>query len=79
MGNAASDMWYNEVDLYNYDQPGFSLKTGHFTQLVWKSSKNLGAGVAYSSDHTKLYVVARYSPRGNFGDQYDDNVLKKNC
>ena len=37
---------------------------GHYTQLVWKSSKRLG--VAYAKSRSgKTYVVTRYSPAGN--------------
>lgn len=36
----------------------------------------LGIGYARSSDRTKVYVVGRYSPAGNFIGQYDVNVPK---
>ena len=29
----ATTAFYNEVKDYDYDNPGFSLKTGHFTQV----------------------------------------------
>ncbi|KAF3939205.1 Natrin-2 [Dactylella cylindrospora] len=35
-------LWYNEVNKYDYNNPGFSSATGHFTQVVWKNSKQLG-------------------------------------
>ena len=50
VGQEPTDAWYNEVKQYNYNQPGFSMATGHFTQLVWKSSRRLGVGVAYNND-----------------------------
>ena len=31
---------------YNYDKPGFSPGTGHFTQVVWKSSTHVACAVA---------------------------------
>ena len=30
--NEAIDMWYNEVKKYDYNNGGFSMSTGHFTQ-----------------------------------------------
>jgi glioma pathogenesis-related protein 2 len=29
----ATDIWYNEVVNYDYENPGFSIETGHFTQV----------------------------------------------
>jgi len=55
------------------------MKTGHFTQVVWKGSQKLGVGFAYSSDRKKVYVVAHYSPPGNFIGQYAQNVLRPKC
>lgn len=37
--------WYDEIQNYNFNRPGFSPNTGHFTQVVWKTSKELGVGV----------------------------------
>lgn len=79
MGNAATDYWYDEINVYDFSQGGFSSATGHFTQLVWKDSRKLGAGVAFNSDRTKHYVVARYTPSGNYRGQYQENVVPANC
>lgn len=79
VGREASDAWYNEVNQYDFNQGGFSFETGHFTQLVWAGSEKLGVGIAFNSDRTKSYVVARYSPPGNYEGQYQDNVLPVNC
>lgn len=32
-GQKTVDMWYEEVKDYNFSRPGFSSKTGHFTQV----------------------------------------------
>ena len=73
-GNSAVDSWYSEVSKYNYGRPGFSFETGHFTQVVWKSSRELGVGAARSRSG-KVYVVANYSPPGNYLGQFPANVL----
>ena len=38
--------------------------TGHFTQLLWNSTTNVGMGHAIGSDG-KVYIAARYTPPGN--------------
>ena len=69
------DRWYSEIQNYNFNKPGFHTGTGHFTQLVWKSSKELGIGIAQAADGM-WYVVANYSPPGNISGQFPLNVLK---
>ena len=51
----------------------FISTTGHFTQVIWKASKNLGIAKARSSSG-KIIVVANYEPAGNFIGQYVQNV-----
>ncbi|ODV75202.1 PR-1-like protein [Cyberlindnera jadinii NRRL Y-1542] len=72
---SAIDAWYNEIDLYDYDNPVFSSDTGHFTQLVWKSSTLLGCGYKYCDSYFGQYTVCRYAISGNWADQFVDNVL----
>ncbi|XP_028983995.1 GLI pathogenesis-related 2, like [Betta splendens] len=75
-GKDVADRWYDEVKQYNFNRPGFSSGTGHFTAMVWKSSKQLGVGKASASDGS-TFVVARYFPAGNITNQghFENNVL----
>lgn len=62
VGNSAetSVKWYAEEANYDYDNPDESSGVyGHFTQMVWKASLQIGCGNADE------YVVCRYSPAGN--------------
>ncbi|KAI8366261.1 CAP domain-containing protein [Blakeslea trispora] len=75
----AIDAWYDEVKYYNYKQTGFDEETGHFTQLVWKSTDKIGCGVRFCKDlwgGVKLYTCS-YSSYGNIvgGNNY---YFKKN-
>ena len=38
IGTEPSFLWYNEVNNYCWAYPGFTMESGHFTQVVWKSS-----------------------------------------
>ena len=73
-GEKASQSWYDEVSDYNYNYPDSSSGTGHFTQLVWKGSTQIGCGAACSSNN-KCYVTCNYYPPGNYIGQYKNNVF----
>ncbi|KAL9952872.1 hypothetical protein ACROYT_G040196 [Oculina patagonica] len=69
--------WYNEISNYNFGNQtaiNSSLPWLHFTQVVWRSSTELGVGVA--SGGGRHYVVARYKPRGNVDGRFDRNVAR---
>ncbi|XP_046839089.1 uncharacterized protein LOC124433373 [Xenia sp. Carnegie-2017] len=83
----ATVLWYNEIHDYNfcYDmdtsptKPGSQdRQIGHFTQVVWEGSTELGIGYARTADGRTVYVVARYKPAGNVRSPtrtlYRDNV-----
>lgn len=46
---------------------------GHFSQVIWMASKEMGVGVA-SSRSGQVFVVACYDPAGNFLGQFRENV-----
>lgn len=71
-GADAVNDWYNEISAYDFNAPGDSEATGHFTQVVWKGTKRVGCGVAQCSDGA-LYVC-NYDPAGNFAGEYEANV-----
>ncbi|CAF2092696.1 unnamed protein product [Rotaria magnacalcarata] len=78
-GTHSAQAWYNEVKSYNFGSPKFSSNTGHFTQVVWKNTKKFGIGYALTKDRSTAYVVAQYSPPGNYLSQFADNVSPVGC
>ncbi|CAF3603476.1 unnamed protein product [Rotaria socialis] len=77
-GATAVKLWYDEIKQYNFNSGGFSSATGHFTQVVWKGSRKLGMGVAYSNGGRSAYVVAQYTPPGNYMGRFTANVRPAN-
>ncbi len=73
-GIDAVDAWYSEIKKYNFNKPGFSMATGHFTQVVWKGSTLIGCGKA-KSKNGGIYVVCNYSTPGNYSGKFKENVL----
>lgn len=72
-GHTPVDTWYEEVKFHPFGKEPSNLKSGHFSQVVWKASEALGVGVAKNSQGS-IYVVANYSPAGNFVGHYVENV-----
>ncbi|XP_072016718.1 uncharacterized protein [Amphiura filiformis] len=75
-GKECSDHWYAELRNYDFKKPGFSNGTGHFTQMVWKASKEFGIGKAITREN-KVILVGQYKPPGNVIGQYEDNVFPR--
>ena len=67
------DMWYSEIKDYDFSKPGRQPNTGHFTQVVWLDSEELGAGKAKASNGS-VFIVARYLPAGNIISKVAENV-----
>ena len=63
----ASVGWYEEIKDYRYSKikmRRIGPPIGHYTQMVWKSTKKVGIAYAISKKGS-VYVVARYFPSGN--------------
>ena len=72
-GNNPVDRWYNEISDYNFEEgKSNGGVTGHFTQVVWKSSRELGIG--YYCKGTSCCVVGNYYPGGNYNNLYKIEV-----
>lgn len=59
-----------------YDNPTYNMKTGHFTQMIWAETKNVGC--ARKDCDGRWFVVCEYVARGNVrgAEYYRKNVLK---
>ena len=73
-GKTASERWYAEVSQYDFSNPHYISGTGHFTQLVWKSSKQIGFGATCNS-YNKCFLTCNYYPPGNYQSEFADNVF----
>ena len=89
---AFQNSWYCEVKWYDFNNPkivgGFkngcdAPVNGHFTQVVWKGTTQLGCGkqTCTINGQTGTYWVCKYSPAGNFNDtnSLQANVLPPKC
>jgi pathogenesis-related protein 1 len=62
------DSWGSEVQWYSYENNSCSAPAnqscGHYTQLVWAGSNEVGCGVAVCPDDSQVWVC-NYAPAGN--------------
>ena len=66
--------WYGEVKNHNYSGDWKS-NTGHFTQIIWKDTKEVGFGKCRDKGGN-IYVVANYYPAGNVLGYFKYNVSR---
>lgn len=58
--------WVNEKNFYNYKQNKCQAgkQCGHYTQVVWKGTTDVGCGFKACSNGAQIYVCS-YFPAGN--------------
>jgi uncharacterized protein YkwD len=66
--------WYEENKQYNFKAAQFSESTGHFTQMVWKASTQIGCADVDCGDKG-TFMACEYFPRGNVMGEFVENVL----
>lgn len=72
-GREPVEHWYGEVETHVFNKEPTTLRSGHFTQVVWKDSKELGVGQARSKSG-QVVIVCNYDPPGNFIGSFTENV-----
>ena len=74
-GDAAScvSAWGDERDHYDFGKGEFDKTTGHFTQLVWKSTTATGCAARLCGD-SGWFLACEYWPRGNIVGAFKDEV-----
>lgn len=73
---ASVEGWGNERKDFDFSDPGFTEKTGHFTQLVWKNTTTVGCDRRLCGQKG-WYLVCEYFPRGNVIGQFKEEVDKE--
>jgi uncharacterized protein YkwD len=75
------DLWYAEGDDYDYSQNNFNSADGHFTQIIWSGTTQIGCALVscpaqymkFGADYRSLFC--EYSPAGNVQGTFTKNVF----
>jgi uncharacterized protein YkwD len=67
----ASEAWYSEKGKFTYARLNNDnwYPAGHYTQMIWRTTTQMGAGVAVCPTG-EIIVVANYNPPGNYMGEY---------
>ncbi|GAA5832144.1 hypothetical protein JCM3766R1_003739 [Sporobolomyces carnicolor] len=81
----AISMWSNEASLYNFNAPGYSSTTGHFTQQVWSGTTQIGCAQTLCPSLTipgkpswtnGYFYVCEYKSTGNIVGKTPEDTAK---
>eukprot|EP00158_Paraphelidium_tribonemae_P010080 Partr_v1_DN31787_c0_g1_i1_m16322 putative GLI pathogenesis-related 2 len=76
-GKNVAARWYSENQAYHN---GYSRESGHFTQMVWKNTKEIGCAAGFckvvlgTAIKNSYFIVCHYYPAGNVVEQFRENV-----
>jgi len=70
----AVDSWYSEILDYDFEGEN-QLECGHFTQVVWKATKEAGFGRSCTPRGMR-FIVGQYLPPANWKNQWKKNVVR---
>lgn len=67
--------WFHwEEKYYDYSNPKYYKAAGHFTQVIWKNSREIGAAWAIRKDK-RLVISIKYRTGGNVIGYFGKNVF----
>lgn len=69
--------WVSERGQYDFNSGGFSMETGHFTQVVWIGTERVGCAMR-TCGGMDLWVC-NYDAPGNVQGAYSQNVQSTSC
>ncbi len=72
----AFQLWAKEKESYNIKKNSCSGICGHYTQIVWKNTKEVGCAHSKSENNYWEWVVCRYTSAGNVTWESPYNIEK---
>ncbi|XP_071802697.1 Golgi-associated plant pathogenesis-related protein 1-like [Asterias amurensis] len=78
-GEGLVDIWQGEADYFDFDKPRWQKGTERFTQMIWKSSAEIGIAKVKMVNTERFVTVVNYRPPGNSNrpNDFKKNVLPK--
>ena len=68
--------WADEEKNYDFTKKKYSKDASHFTQIIWKETRNIGIGFSYDVFNKIYCIVVLYNPPGNTLGKFEMNISK---
>ena len=68
--------WADEEKNYDFTKKKYSKDASHFTQIIWKETRNIGIGFSYDVFNKIYCIVVLYNPPGNTLGEFEMNISK---
>ena len=65
--------WAKEADCFDFSLYKYQKDSGHFTQMIWKETKEVGFGFEFAEEK-RFCGVALYFPAGNVLGEFENNI-----
>ena len=66
--------WVDEEKNFDFTKKKYSKDASHFTQIIWKETRNIGIGFSYDVFNKIYCIVVLYNPPGNTLGEFEMNV-----
>ncbi|CAO3638172.1 unnamed protein product [Mucor hiemalis] len=76
--NAVIKTWYLGEKSYNYNDPGYTSKSGTFISMLWKDTTEIGCSSYKCNDSDGILYQCLYSPSIPSKALFDEEEFKRN-
>lgn len=66
--------WLKTGNNYETNKNKFSKENAHYTQIIWKNTKEIGISMSYDKETKKYCTVVLYNPPGNTLGSFHENI-----
>ena len=66
--------WLKTGNNYETNKNKFSKENAHYTQIIWKNTKEIGISMSYDEETKKYCTVVLYNPPGNTLGSFHENT-----
>ena len=66
--------WLKTGNNYETNKNKFSKENAHYTQIIWKNTKEIGISMSYDEETKKYCTVVLYNPPGNTLGSFPENT-----